>query len=76
MTYTPAVDSKGSAGAPEDEIEITPEMIEAGAIALSGYDAYLSNAECGAKEIFSAMILAAPAAKRKALAFSGEVAGS
>lgn len=33
-----AADSKGSAGAPEKEIEITPEMTEAGAkvLAISG----------------------------------------
>jgi hypothetical protein len=33
-----AVDSKDSAGAPEDEIEITPEMVEAGSVAFYGPD--------------------------------------
>lgn len=30
MSHAPAVESRGSAGAPETEIEVTPEMIEAG----------------------------------------------
>jgi hypothetical protein len=68
MTHVPAVDSKGSAGAPETEIEITPEMIEAGVIALAEYDSYMDNAEHGARTIFSAMILASPASKRMGLA--------
>ena len=37
MCHPNAVDSRESAGAPEHEIEITPEMIEAGRETLYGF---------------------------------------
>jgi hypothetical protein len=43
------------AGAPEHEIEITPEMIEAGALALSEYTHVLDTREEGAEKIYRRM---------------------
>lgn len=49
----------GEAGAPAIEIEITPAMIEAGALALSKHDAEFESSEEAVARIFRAM-LAAP----------------
>ena len=43
-----------------DEVEVTPEMIDAGALALSEYDRELESLEEGATRIFLAMRKAAP----------------
>ena len=43
-------------GAPETEIEITPEMIEAGEIALSEYDSEIEGRDIGVCRIFRRMI--------------------
>lgn len=52
-----------------DEIEITPEMIEAGAVALLEYDNRFDSYKGGARVIFEAMMSVAPRtfknAKRK-----------
>jgi hypothetical protein len=40
MCTDPAVDSKGPAGAPKDEIEVTPEMALAGSRVLAGIFEY------------------------------------
>src|SRR5450631_2156450 len=42
-------------GAPEEETELTPDMIEAGALALSAYDDAFESAEEAAVRIFRAM---------------------
>ena len=42
------------------EIEITPEMMEAGAIAFSGYDPNFDNSESIACEIFYEMFGVSP----------------
>jgi hypothetical protein len=42
--------------APEHEIEITPAMIEAGAIALADFDLDYESYEDGAKDIFTEMM--------------------
>jgi hypothetical protein len=49
-----AVVSKEAAGAPETEIEITPEMIEAGVMALSLCEPHDSRAST-ARDVFIAM---------------------
>ena len=56
MCHTTAVDSAKpeSAGAPEDEIEITPEMIEAGADAIGLYEP--GDCELAAFSCFKAMV--------------------
>jgi hypothetical protein len=38
MAHSEAVDSRESAGAPENEIAVTPAMVEAGVDALGGFD--------------------------------------
>ena len=45
----------GKAGAPEDEIEITPEMIEAGAAILYGYETLTRGEEWWAVEVYRSM---------------------
>ena len=47
----------GDRPAPTEEIEITPEMIAAGAEELVMFDRRFDTYEDGAKEIFLAMIL-------------------
>jgi hypothetical protein len=50
--------------APEDaEVEITPEMIEAGAKELTLFDYEFESFERGVERIFSAMIDAAPSGR-------------
>ena len=49
--------SKSNAGAPEDEIEITPEMIEAGTLELASYDPEFESIEEAAKRVYRAMVL-------------------
>ena len=48
------------AGRPEPEIpeetEITPEMIEAGALVLAGFERAFDSLEDGARRIFAAMM--------------------
>lgn len=44
----------------EAEIEITPEMIEAGVIALAGYDESRYSLEEGAVDIYLAMAAKSP----------------
>jgi hypothetical protein len=43
------------AGAPEEKTQLTPDMIEAGALALSAYDDAFESAEEAAVRIFLAM---------------------
>ena len=56
MCHDPAVASKGATGAPAREIEITPEMIEAGTACLFDYDPNFSNEKDIVAEIFRAML--------------------
>lgn len=44
-----------SVGAPEDEIEITPAMVEAGVAALWHCDDHLGDDECTVEAIYRAM---------------------
>lgn len=44
----------------KDEIEVTPEMADAGAEELAGFTTFFDTMEDGAIRIFRAMILAAP----------------
>jgi hypothetical protein len=53
-----STDKAIDAGAPE--IEITPEMIEAGALILSGFDTTFATADLWARRVFLAMLKAAP----------------
>jgi hypothetical protein len=50
-----AADSKDSAGAPEDEIEITDEMIDAGELAIITYCAAGEDARAAALVAFKAI---------------------
>jgi len=43
----------------ESEIEITPEMIEAGALVLAGFDTYFCSEEIWAERVYLAMRRAA-----------------
>lgn len=43
---------------PTEEIEVTPEMIEAGALALMSFDSRYESCEQGAMAVFEAMIAA------------------
>jgi hypothetical protein len=56
MSHIPAVDSAmaDSAGAPETEIEITPEMIEAGAEAIALHES--GDCDLAAFSCFKAMV--------------------
>jgi hypothetical protein len=56
MCHDSAVAHDRAAGAPDDEIEITPEMIEAGRSALSRYRYEESNEEKTLAAIFRAMM--------------------
>lgn len=49
---------KDLTGRREDEIEVTQEMIEAGALALARFDSEFYSLEEGAEDIFRTMILA------------------
>ena len=40
----------------KDEIEVTPEMIEAGALALSEYTSVFDTLEDGAEKIYRSMV--------------------
>ena len=60
MAHIEAVDSEGSAGAPEAEIEVTPEMIEVGLYALSERDSRLELEEKMIERVFRAMLAKAP----------------
>ncbi len=55
MCHVPAVESEGSAGAPETEIEITPEMIQAGAEAFTEYDSRFEDVKTAAVRVYLAM---------------------
>jgi hypothetical protein len=57
--HSPSIDSI-EAGAPEQEIEITPEMIEAGACVLCRFETFTADEEYWAKEVYRAMRKAAP----------------
>jgi hypothetical protein len=64
LTYHPDSDlygaispaNAGEAGAPEAEIEITPEMMEAGVAAFFGYDSRFDPPEVAVEEIHRAMM--------------------
>ena len=56
MGYDSAVDSKEKTGAPEREIEVTPEMIRAGAQELSMFNSEFESYEKGAENIFLVML--------------------
>jgi len=51
-------DDSMSAGAPANEIEITPEMIEAGVMAFCSFKSGMETSEEVVEEIFKKMILA------------------
>lgn len=53
--------SKGVTGQRESEIEVTPEMVEAGAAAFYGYDPAFDNGETMTREILEAVFAANPA---------------
>ena len=53
------------AGSPSNEIEVTPQMIEAGKAELDGYDLYWDSHEEIVSNIFTAMISAASGDTRK-----------
>jgi hypothetical protein len=53
-----STDEAIDAGAPE--IEVTPEMIEAGALVLAGFDMTFADADLWARRVFLAMLRAAP----------------
>jgi hypothetical protein len=55
MFHYPAVDSKGLAGSNDREIEITPEMIEAGVMELETFNADFEMEEDAVTRIFHAM---------------------
>ena len=57
--------SADGAGAPEREVEITPEMIEAGLDALAGFNRELESGNERVAEIFEAMFWARPEAPCK-----------
>ena len=72
MTYQHAIDSvkpasadSVDAGAPADEIEITPAMIEAGAAEVAMYSPETTDAASVAEDVFKAMLRASrrPSAK-------------
>ena len=52
--------SEGIANVDVSEIEITPEMIEAGTEAFCGYDSRFEGPEDVVAEIFQAMVVASP----------------
>jgi hypothetical protein len=54
----PAEGDKPKAGAPEDGIEITPEMIEAGVEELSSYNLDFESMEDAVTRIYREMVLA------------------
>ena len=56
-----------SAGAPEQDVEITPEMIEAGLEKLFDYDPSFSNEKDIVAEIFRAMLSASVSRRRERL---------
>ena len=58
MPYPEAADLKESAGAPENEIEVTPAMIEGGVAALRSYDDRFALEEDAVGRIFLSMIRA------------------
>jgi hypothetical protein len=51
-----AISDHIKAGAPADEIEITPEMIEAGTLALSKHDEEFESSDEAVVRIFRAML--------------------
>ncbi len=53
--HSPSSDSAG-AGAPADEIEITPEMVEAGVFALERFMDSSLTEDLVVKKVFAAMI--------------------
>jgi hypothetical protein len=54
-----ATDS-AEAGAPVDEIEITPAMVEAGAVEVASYDPECGTSRDVAIDVFRAMLRARP----------------
>jgi len=60
MCHIPAVDSEESAGAPETEIEVTPAMIEAGALALIEHVMGDEDWDAAVREIYVEMTKRAP----------------
>jgi hypothetical protein len=58
VCHSPAVDSRGSAGAPGAKIRITPAVIAAGAAELLRFDKDFESFEAGAERIFYEMISA------------------
>jgi hypothetical protein len=54
---------RSEAGAPEQEIEITPNMIEAGVAALGKYDLRFGRPTEAVERIFTAMLSARTAAQ-------------
>lgn len=67
-THSPVSETKAcEAGAPEEfEIEVTPEMIEAGVSALrSDYQPYFESEGDGVRKIFTAMMRVAPLTTRR-----------
>jgi hypothetical protein len=62
--YMPGLDSI-EAGAPEQEIEITPEMIEAGAGVLCGFETETTDETYWARKVYIAMREAAPHRKNQ-----------
>ena len=52
--------SEGIANADESEIRLTPEMIEAGALALARFSTYVSTLEDEAERVFREIMKAAP----------------
>ena len=50
-----SAETKELAGAPETEIEITPEMVEAGAEAYLEHDSRFENVDAGAVRVYLAM---------------------
>jgi len=55
MCHVPAVDSTESAGAPEDEIEVTSAMIKAGKCELAGFNRERDLAEIAVERIYRSM---------------------
>ena len=54
------MDTISGAAREKEEIEVTPEMADAGAEELAGFTTFFETLEDGATRIFRAMILAAP----------------